>query len=45
MITHHVKVYPSKVPLPKAEQLAWKVASVATDKAPVLPEVAEIVSD
>ncbi len=43
MITHHVKVYPSKVPLPKTEQLAWKLASVATDKAPVLPEVAEMV--
>ncbi len=42
MITHHVKVYPSKVPLPKTEQLAWKLASVATDKAPVLPEVAEM---
>src|SRR5258706_3125490 len=43
MITHHVKVYPSKVPLPKTEQLAWKLASVATDKAPVLPEVAEMI--
>ena len=42
-ITHHVKVYPSKVPLPKTEQLAWKIASVATDKAPVLPEVAEMI--
>ncbi|TAK97310.1 MAG: MmgE/PrpD family protein [Verrucomicrobia bacterium] len=43
MIPHHVKVYPSKVPLPKTEQLAWKLASVATDQAPVLPEVAEMV--
>ncbi len=43
MITHHVKVHPSKVPLPKTEQLAWKLASVATDKAPILPEVAEMV--
>jgi len=43
MITHHVKVYPSKVPLPKTEQLAWKLATVATDKAPILPEVAEMV--
>jgi 2-methylcitrate dehydratase len=43
MITHHVKVYPSKIPLPKPEQLAWKLASIATDKAPVLPEVAEMV--
>jgi 2-methylcitrate dehydratase len=43
MIAHKVKVYPSKVPLPKTEQLAWKLASVATNKAPVLPEVAEMV--
>jgi 2-methylcitrate dehydratase len=43
MITHHIKVYPSKVPLPKTEQLAWKLASVVTDKAPILPEVAEMV--
>src|ERR1017187_8725043 len=43
VITHHVKVYPSKVPLPKTAQLAWKLASVATDKAPALPEVAEMV--
>lgn len=42
MITHHVKVYPSKTPLPKKDQLAWKLATVATDKAPVLPEVAEM---
>src|SRR3974390_3332778 len=45
MITHHVKVYPSKAPLPKIEQLAWKLASVATDKAPILPEVAEMVAN
>jgi len=43
MISHSVKVYPSKVPLPKAEQLAWRLASVATDRAPILPEVAEMV--
>src|SRR5579871_107120 len=43
MITHHVKVYPSKIALPKAEQLAWRLASVATDKTPILPEVAEMV--
>src|SRR5579862_9275869 len=43
MITHHLKVYPSKTPLPKADQLAWKLASVAADKAPILPEVAEMV--
>jgi 2-methylcitrate dehydratase len=43
MITHRVRVFPSKVPLPKAEQLAWKLAAVATDKAPLLPEVAEMI--
>jgi 2-methylcitrate dehydratase len=35
MITHHVKVCPSNVPLPKTEQLAWKIASVATDGAAI----------
>src|SRR6185312_5634458 len=45
MTTHHVKVYHSKIPLPKTEQLAWKIASVATDKAPMLPEVAEMVAN
>jgi 2-methylcitrate dehydratase len=43
MITHRVKVYPSKVPLPRSEQLAWKLAAVATDKAPLLPPVAEMI--
>ena len=43
MISHHVKVFPSKVPLPKSEQLAWKIAAVATDHAPVLPEVGEMI--
>lgn len=45
MITHHVKVYPSKVPLPKTEQLAWKIASVATDKAVVDPAAGEMVAN
>jgi 2-methylcitrate dehydratase len=34
MIKHHLKAYPSKFPLPKTEQLAWKIASIATDNAP-----------
>ena len=42
-ITHHVKVHPSNVPLPKTGQLAWKLAGIATDKAPILPKVAEMV--
>ena len=43
MISHHVKVHPSKVPLPKTGQLAWKLAGIATDNAPIFPEVAEMV--
>src|ERR1019366_158070 len=43
MITHHVKVYPSKVPLPKTEQLAWKIASVATDKAVIDSPAGEMI--
>ncbi len=43
MITHRIKVYPSKIPLPKTEQLAWKLAAVATDRTPILPEVAEMI--
>ena len=31
MIEHEVKVYPSKVLLPREEQFAWKIAAVATD--------------
>jgi len=43
MISHHVKVYPSKTPLPKADQLAWKIASVATDNAALDPTASEMV--
>lgn len=43
MIIHRVKVYPSKIPLPKTDQLAWKLAKVAADRAPILPDVAEMV--
>src|SRR6185295_2933680 len=45
MINHHVKIYPSKIPLPKTGQLAWKIAAVAKDNAPILPEVAEMVAN
>ncbi|HXT10694.1 MAG TPA: MmgE/PrpD family protein [Candidatus Angelobacter sp.] len=45
MITHHIKVYPSKTPLPKTEQLAWKLAAVATDRAMIFPDVAEMVTN
>ena len=33
MISHKVKVYPSKIHLPKRNQLAWKIAEIASDNA------------
>ena len=33
MILHKVKVYPSKINLPKKNQLAWKIAEIANDNA------------
>ena len=33
MINHYVKVYPSKIYLPKKKQLAWKIAEIASDNA------------
>ncbi len=43
MIEHQVRAHPSSARLPREEQLAWKLAAVATDPVPVLPEVAEMV--
>ena len=43
MQLHDVKVYPSKVPLPREDQLAWKIAAVAADKVPVEKDVAEMI--
>ncbi|WP_086820463.1 MmgE/PrpD family protein [Allokutzneria sp. NRRL B-24872] len=43
MIDHSVRTYPSAEPLPREEQLAWKLAAVATDPVPVEPEVTEMV--
>jgi len=31
VISHKVKVYPSKIHLPKKNQLAWKIAEIASD--------------
>ncbi len=31
MITYKIKVYPSKIHLPKKKQLAWKIAEIASD--------------
>ena len=33
MIIHKIKVYPSKIHLPKKKQLAWKIAEIASDNA------------
>ena len=33
MLLNSVKVYPSKINLPKKKQLAWKIAEIASDNA------------
>jgi 2-methylcitrate dehydratase len=43
MQIHPVKVHPSKAQLPREEQLAWKIASVAADIVPVQPDVTELI--
>jgi 2-methylcitrate dehydratase len=43
VISHNVKVYPSKNPLSKTEQLAWKIAAVASDKTPIDSAAGEMV--
>ena len=43
MKLHEVRVYKSEEPLARENQLAWKIASVATDPVAVLPEVTEMV--
>jgi len=43
MKNHIVKVYPSKVHLPKEEQLAYKLAKMAIDKTPISAEVEDMV--
>lgn len=43
MQSHEVKVYPAKTPLPRAEQLAWKIAAVASDHAAVDSAAGEMV--
>ncbi len=43
MRIHTVKVYPSKAKLPKTDQLAWKIAEVASDPVPVESAVAEMI--
>jgi len=43
VILHTVKVYPSKKKLPKKNQLAWKIAEIASDKAKLNKDSVEMV--
>jgi 2-methylcitrate dehydratase len=43
MKLHDVKVYPSKVPLAREDQLAWKIAGVAADRVAVPKETTEMI--
>ena len=43
MISHRVKVYPSKIYLPKKKQLAWKIANIASDNAKLNKKAVEMV--
>ncbi len=41
--THHLRVYPSAEPLDRTDQLAWKLAELATDPVEVTPDVVDMV--
>jgi 2-methylcitrate dehydratase len=43
MILHDVRVYPSTDNLPREDQLAWKIAGVATDRVAVEKDVAAMI--
>ncbi|MCB0346597.1 MAG: MmgE/PrpD family protein [Bdellovibrionales bacterium] len=43
MKKHKVRVYPSKELLPKEEQLAWKLAALASDNVAIDADVAEMI--
>ena len=43
MITHDIKVYPSKANLKREDQFAWKIAGVAADKAAIEKDVAAMI--
>ena len=43
MIVHKVRVFPSKKYLPKKNQLAWKIAEIASDNAKLNKEAIEMV--
>ncbi len=42
MIVHKIKVYPSKKHLPKKNQLAWKIAEIASDNAKLNKDAIEM---
>jgi 2-methylcitrate dehydratase len=43
VIGHEVRTYPSSAGLPREDQLAWKLAAVATDPVEITPEVTSMV--
>ena len=43
MIVHNIKVYPSKIHLPKKNQLAWKIAEIANDNVKLNKDSVEMV--
>ncbi len=43
MKKHQVRVYPSKEPLQREDQLAWKMAKVATDNTPIKADVLDMI--
>ena len=45
MKLHHVRTYKSAESLPREDQLAWKIATVATDPVAVVPEVVEMIGN
>ncbi|WP_374251461.1 MmgE/PrpD family protein [Xanthobacter sp.] len=45
MKSHTVRTYKSAEPLSRADQLAWKIAEVATDPVPVGDDVAEMIGN
>ena len=42
MILHKVKVYPSKITLPKEKQFAWKIAEIANDNSKLNKDAVEM---
>jgi len=42
LIIHKIKVYPSKINLPKKKQLAWKIAEIASDNSKLNKEAIEM---